>query len=302
MSSKNFDTTVIIPTKNRLDFLVRAVKSVSDQVVKPSKIIIVDDASDSPVDIESFRLMFDIDIEVVRNNSSKGGGACRNLGVSLAMTEFVSFLDDDDSWDEYYLANISLASMKEANSNKIAYYTSKKLVLSNKLDEVNRIVLATEIPEDSELLKGNTIGTTSCVTINRGFFTIIGGFDELLPAFQDFELWLRVVLHSGKFMPVTDSYVYYTVHLTGKQISGNFSNHLNAGAVMTKKYGNSLNRADFQELIKTLNFFTAKAIHRKKYFASLPFTVRTLYGLRDLKVLALFVPYRVLNFLGLYTS
>ena len=86
--------SVIIPTHNRPDLVVRAIRSVYSQTCPPHQVIVVDDASQPPLllpaDLASTR--------VIRNERSTGGAAARNIGLREASTEIVAFLDDDDEW------------------------------------------------------------------------------------------------------------------------------------------------------------------------------------------------------------
>jgi glycosyltransferase involved in cell wall biosynthesis len=86
--------TVIIPTHNRPDLVVRAIRSVYSQTCPPHDVIVIDDASQPP-------LVLPADLactRVIRHERSVGGAAARNTGLREAATEIVAFLDDDDEW------------------------------------------------------------------------------------------------------------------------------------------------------------------------------------------------------------
>jgi glycosyltransferase involved in cell wall biosynthesis len=88
--------SVIIPTHNRPDLVVRAIRSVYSQTCPPHEVIVIDDASQPPLvlpaDLAGGRT------RVIRNERSIGGAAARNTGLRDASTEIVAFLDDDDEW------------------------------------------------------------------------------------------------------------------------------------------------------------------------------------------------------------
>jgi len=84
--------TVVIPTHNRSEFLLRAVNSCIFQTLKPDRIIVVENGSD---------------IETIRANSKIEGithcviphgdvAQARNHGIEICDTEYICFLDDDD--------------------------------------------------------------------------------------------------------------------------------------------------------------------------------------------------------------
>ena len=92
--------TVVIPTFNSARTIKRALDSVSAQTVLPSHVIVVDNAStDSTVDIvENLSVNSRFKVELVRQPRNTGPGAARNAGWDLVRTQFVAFLDSDDSW------------------------------------------------------------------------------------------------------------------------------------------------------------------------------------------------------------
>lgn len=294
-----FDTTVIIPSKNRMDMLVRAVTSISLQGVLPVAIIIIDDCSSQPITQSLFENITNLKITILRNQNSIGGAKSRNVGIQNASSKFISFLDDDDCWEPHYIK--SVCELLSEN-DKVAAYTSKSFVLSSELNKVFKESIATDTISTSDLLKGNFVGTTSCVTAQKSFLIDINGFDESLPALQDYECWLRMSLNGILFQPVPKAKVIYTINITSSQISGNYSNHINAKSIISNKYVGLLEQSNYIELESTLNFFVAKAIHRKNYFSSLSYSIKALSTSKKLKLLALFVPYKILNYFGVYSS
>ena len=93
--------SVVIPTHNRLDMLVRVVDAVEQQVDAPEfEIIVVNDGSrDATDDVMSKRKGI-----TFRTQSNSGPGTARNHGVSLARGTFVVFLGDDTVPEPRFLA------------------------------------------------------------------------------------------------------------------------------------------------------------------------------------------------------
>jgi len=63
------------------------------QTVDDVEIVVVDDASPSPVAVPDHPR-----VRLVRSETNGGVGPARNLGVAHARGEYVAFLDDDDIW------------------------------------------------------------------------------------------------------------------------------------------------------------------------------------------------------------
>jgi glycosyltransferase involved in cell wall biosynthesis len=86
--------SVIIPTRNRLAPLLRALVSLDRQSFRDFEVIIVDDGSDE--DIASASPQFpDLALRVLRSEP-RGGNHARNLGTDAALGRFIAYLDSDD--------------------------------------------------------------------------------------------------------------------------------------------------------------------------------------------------------------
>lgn len=86
--------SVIIPTYNNEDTIERAVKSIQAQDFKDYELIIVDDVStDKTGDI-----LYEIDAQQMFLPMKHWNGGTRNVGVEMAMGEYILFLDADDEF------------------------------------------------------------------------------------------------------------------------------------------------------------------------------------------------------------
>ena len=92
--------SVVIPTYNRFDYLLNAVKSVENQTYKNYEIIIINDGSD---DERYYNYEFSQDIKLItleknsiNKNNFLGPGAVRNHGINNANGKYIAFLDDDE--------------------------------------------------------------------------------------------------------------------------------------------------------------------------------------------------------------
>lgn len=86
--------SVVIPTRNRVRLLQRAIDSVDSQDYSNIELIIVDNAAEEPLRAEA--LTTSRPIRVVRTPEMLILPRSRNFGASFARGEFISFLDDDD--------------------------------------------------------------------------------------------------------------------------------------------------------------------------------------------------------------
>jgi len=118
--------TVVIPTYQRAGLVVRAVRSVLDQVPAPDRVIVVDDGSTDGT--ASALTDFGDRIDVL-SQPNRGGAAARNLAVSSASTEWIAFCDSDDVWLAGHLACLTDAVSSTAGAADL-YFDDVRLAPS----------------------------------------------------------------------------------------------------------------------------------------------------------------------------
>jgi glycosyltransferase involved in cell wall biosynthesis len=182
--------SVIIPTCNRPGSLPTAIRSVLDQSFSDFELIIIDDASDESVN-DIVKACDDDRVRWIRNERRRGAAAARNTGIRKTGGEFVAFLDDDDEWYPEKLdrqVSVLLRSPPEIG----AVYTGYNVVNRHEGKIRSQMLPVHKGDLSSQLLRGNCVGSTSCMMLRRKCFETVGMFDENLPAFQDYDLWLRL--------------------------------------------------------------------------------------------------------------
>jgi glycosyltransferase involved in cell wall biosynthesis len=92
--------SVIIPTYNRADYVVEAVRSAQAQTYPRKQIIVVDDGSRD----DTARRVAELGNVEYCYQSHRGQGAARNHGLRVAAGEFIASLDSDDLWDAEFLS------------------------------------------------------------------------------------------------------------------------------------------------------------------------------------------------------
>ena len=92
--------SVIIPTYNRADYVVEAVRSAQAQTYPRKQIIVVDDGSCD----DTARRVAELGGVEYLYQPNRGQGAARNHGLRVAAGEFIASLDSDDLWDADFLS------------------------------------------------------------------------------------------------------------------------------------------------------------------------------------------------------
>ncbi len=178
--------SVVIPTYNRAHTLLRAIKSVVSQTLKPAEIIVVDDGSTDNTR-ELVAAHFPDVLYCYQDNL--GVSAARNKGIKLASGEWIAFLDSDDEW-----LSEKLQVQKELWSRD----SDCRLVHS---DEIwVRDGVRVNKPKRYQTRQGRIYQyclplcaiAPSSVVIEKNLLLEVGCFDETLAVCEDYDLWLKV--------------------------------------------------------------------------------------------------------------
>lgn len=187
--------SVVIPAFNREQTIRRAVLSVASQDYPIDEIIVVDDGSTDGT-VAEVEAIADPRIRIARSAGRQGAPAARNLGLSLATSEWVAFQDSDDVWIVDKLARQFAAIAKTPGAEAVAcsllqLYEGRARLVPDAIKGPRSADLAT-------LLAGSFISTQTLVC-RRERLKEIDGFDPALPRFQDWDLVLRLLRHGVRF-------------------------------------------------------------------------------------------------------
>jgi len=177
---------VIIPTYNRSHTLRRALDSVNNQTVRPSEICVVDDGSTDETEQLLSRHYPQVNY-VYQSNA--GVSSARNAGVALTRGHWLAFLDSDDEW----MPNKLERQLQEINSNNTFSLVHCDEIWIRNGVRVNAMHKHQKAGgEIFERCLPLCVISPSAVMIKRRLFEEVGGFDESLPACEDYDLWLRI--------------------------------------------------------------------------------------------------------------
>jgi glycosyltransferase involved in cell wall biosynthesis len=228
--------TVVIPVFNRPIVVRRAVASVLAQTWQDFEIVIVDDAStdETPATLAALAAG-DERIRIVRHDRTRGGSAARNTGVSVATAPYVAFLDSDDEWLPLKLER-QLQAFENHGPDTALVFTGVEVVYDD--GTITRSV-PPRAPTVLELLTVNVVGSASVGMLRRDSFLALGGFDERLPASQDWDLWVRVQERYA-LAAVPELLVRIVAASDPGRISANLSGVLQGRELFSIKHGQKL--------------------------------------------------------------
>jgi len=178
--------SVIIPTYNRVQTLIRAIDSVLNQKSPVDEIIVVDDGSTDDTANQISRNY--PNVKLIRQ-SNLGVSAARNAGIKQAGFEWIALLDSDDTWMPEKISAIQQAQQAQP---EILLFHSEEIWIRNGV-RVN--------PMNKHRKSGGWIFehclplcviSPSAAVVHQSLLQSAAYFDETLPACEDYDLWLKI--------------------------------------------------------------------------------------------------------------
>lgn len=183
--------SVIIPYHNRETFLPRTLKSVAAQTLRPLQLILVNNGSTDASEriCRTFaethnRPEFQI---ILLTDKTRGAAHARNTGLAATTGTWVSFFDSDDEMSPDFLQKMKAVFERE-NCDVIAAAT--RMVFADSREKVRSVRYTTSVAD--QILTGML--STQSVTMRTDFARRIGGWNEGLRTWDDWEWGVRILL------------------------------------------------------------------------------------------------------------
>ncbi len=185
METKAISVSVVIPTYNREKRLPAAVRSVLDQSLSPSEIIVIDDGS---TDATPALMGHFPEVRYIRQEN-KGVSQARNHGIRVAKHEWIAFLDSDDEWlprklEKQFQALERQPQYRFCHTDEIWIRRGRRVNPMKKHAKYGGYIFDQCLPL--------CVISPSSALIHRDLFDRYGTFDPELPVCEDYDLWLRM--------------------------------------------------------------------------------------------------------------
>lgn len=196
--------SAVIPVFNGAKTIGRAIESVLAQTYKMLDIIVVDDGSSDG----SAAIAERYPVTVIRQKNS-GPASARNTGIRVAKSEWIAFLDSDDSW----FPNKTEEQLKYIQPGVSAVFSEK--------------FPGTSFAAFEDVWHRNVGGSPTSTIIRTDVLHALGLFDDdrKVLGTEDLDLWLRFTLAGYKFVGTP---VYYAYTPSDGHLSGNLRKMLSA--------------------------------------------------------------------------
>lgn len=189
--------SVYVTTHNRRELVREAIESVLSQTYKNIEIIVVDDASsDGTSELLSQYEKAHQNFRYFSLPENKGAPFGRNLAIEHSRGEFVTGLDDDDRFTD---DRVSL--FIESYEPSYSFLCSTSIKFNG---DKNKVIFSSpKLISWEDIKQKNHVGNQVFIAKDR--LERVGGFDESFVAWQDYDLWFRLIKEFGAALRISEA-------------------------------------------------------------------------------------------------
>ena len=179
--------SIVIPTYNRSNQVVKLLDSILLQEYKSFEIIVVDDGSTDNTE-ENIKTCFAGNSQIKYfKQDNRERAAARNYGANLARGQYVNFFDSDDFMYPNHIA-AAFSLIEELDSPEIIAFAYECKMPNGE------IIYTKHYPSNlnSLLIQGNHLSCNSVFLRKDIALQFPFNADRKLSVFEDWELWLRL--------------------------------------------------------------------------------------------------------------
>jgi len=231
--------SAIITTHNRAELLSHAIDSVLSQTYNNIECIVVDDASNDGTSVlcKNERITY----VYIPPEESKGGNYARNLGIKNAKGTFVAFLDDDDEWMPTKIEK-QVALLKEKQCSMVYCLRQYLYIANGAVSKTMNELSNKPFGKLKDKIFEHYITSTSCLLVEKEALEALGGFDEKLRKWQEYDLMIRMA-EKSEIHYVEEPLCKYRFDVSDTQrISNDFDRVLETVQYFRTKYANRLSQ------------------------------------------------------------
>jgi hypothetical protein len=180
--------SIVVRTRDRPEFLERALQSLERQTYRNLEIVVVNDAGK---DVSGIVARFARTRSIV-HETNRGAVPSANAGLRASQGEFVGLLDDDDVLFPDHVS--TLVAALERSGADVAHADAVSAfydVSTGSEMPYGYAIFLNRIGEPTDLFITDGIGPMSAL-YRRAVALELGGYDEALPHSEDWDLWLRL--------------------------------------------------------------------------------------------------------------
>jgi glycosyltransferase involved in cell wall biosynthesis len=235
--------SIIIPVgPGHKPHAINALDSIESQTLRKWEAILVDDTGEE--DGWTYDGVPDIltaypYVKLIKTSGKKGAGYARNRGVEKARAGLITFLDADDNFLVPEALDNMVAGWNETGMGVYTDYISKAFITKEEAERLqNSKRLLDYNPQDGLAMHLSYAGDYDCeraciqpanplyiwnlitTLIPKAWHDEIGGFDENMPSWEDWEYWIRMARTGKCFARLPKPMVAYRFYTGGRRETG----------------------------------------------------------------------------------
>ena len=254
----------VITTKNRVEFLEKALSSVRGQTKKPDKIIIASDSDDDNYKAERNFIENNTDnIVLLKDEYEHNYAGNLNTAIDYIIREeiraqsifdiskiYLAFLDDDDTWKNNYLEickkylydspDFVVAGLNYKKDNN---KDGEKLEIPKKLNRESFLASNPHIQGSNTFIKLETLLRAGC-------------FDESMNSTTDRDLFTRVMMLNPKYKIIDEILVDINAENTRPRLTNDKDGKKISLSYFYSKYGGLMNQCIKNKFLERSRNFT----------------------------------------------
>ena len=208
--------SLIIPYRNRQDFLPRTLRSLQSSSMLPRRIYLVNNNSTDGSEQLCQRFASDHPnwLIVLLSEPTPGAAAARNAALRLVETEWVYFFDSDDELSSCFFEEALRKLRQKPATDVVACAT--RMHFPDGSEKVRNVMYNASAADQILASQLSTQG----MFFRTEFLRRIGGWNEQVLVWDDWELGLRVLLNRPRITWLT-SRAYHHLHQHPDSLTSN---------------------------------------------------------------------------------
>jgi glycosyltransferase involved in cell wall biosynthesis len=184
--------SVILPTHNRAALLKRSLASVLAQIHRKLELIVVNDGSTDGT-AAVLAAVRDSRLHIITRSRSGGAAAARNAGIVAAAGEYIAFQDDDDVWLVQKLERQLQVLRSRPDAEWCIGCHIRLEPFSARYIGGEHFIRQFDYREGAGVRRPDwSLIATPGWLLRRSAVEAVGGFDERIRSYDDWELGLRL--------------------------------------------------------------------------------------------------------------
>ena len=194
--------SIVLPVYNGEKYLASSIESCLNQTYQNIELIIVNDCStDGTSGIINRFAEKDKRVRIINNTINIKLPASLNVGHVVAKGDFITWTSDDN----YYEANAIEELLKSLLEKQVDIVYSDVLLIDYEAIKVREV----NFLNFENIIFGNFVG--SCFLYKKEVFERNNGYNEELFLIEDYDFWLRAIIHS-KYSHLNKTLYNYRKH------------------------------------------------------------------------------------------